>query len=75
MVEDMVTVLNWVSIIDALPEVGKKCLCYTKNGNYLLSSMYYPHDGRGVIVDYNTQKWNGSSRTTGTITHWSYLEE
>ena len=70
----MVTVLNWVSIIDALPEVDKKCLCYTKNGNYFVSNMYHPHDGYGNITDYGRREWKGSSKTTESITHWTYLE-
>lgn len=55
-----------------LPEVGKKCLCMTTNNSFFISETYYPHNGRGVITNYN-RCWKGSSKATDTITKWAYL--
>lgn len=71
----MITVLSWNNVNNALPEVDKACICYTTNHKYFISSMYHPHDGRGVITDYNRKCWKGSSKSTDTISHWAYLED
>lgn len=63
----MMTVLLWKDIGKMLPEVNKKCICMTSNGNYLISEMYIPKGG-------GDKRWKGSSKTVESIIKWSYLD-
>lgn len=62
----MMTVLLWQDIDKMLPDVNKKCLCMTSNGNYLISEMYTPKSRAD-------KRWKGSSKTTDSIVKWAYL--
>lgn len=63
----MMTVLLWKDITKSLPEVNKKCLCMTSNGNYLISEMYIPKST-------TKKRWKGSSKVTESIVKWSYID-
>jgi hypothetical protein len=62
------TVLLWKDIDKMLPEVNKKCICMTSNGNYFISEMYIPKSG-------GNKQWKGiRSKTVESIVKWSYLD-
>ena len=71
----MIVEFNFNNITEFLPDVGRKVLCKTSNGNYFISEMYLPHDGRGNVYEGRPAEWKGSSKATDTITHWAYLPD
>lgn len=62
---------DWINVNNALPDVDVKCLCVTKNGKIMVSSMYIPKDIYGKVL--GDKEWHGSSSTTSSITHWMYV--
>jgi hypothetical protein len=66
------TILLWKDVKKALPDINKKCICKTSNGNYLISEMYSPKDANGNSL--NVKRWKGSSKTVESIVKWSYLD-
>lgn len=71
----MLVEFDFNDIEKSLPDVGRKVLCLTTNGNWFISEMYLPHDGGGRIYEGRPPQWKGSSRTTNTIVKWAYLPE
>lgn len=72
---DMIVEFNFNNITESLPDVGRKVLCKTSNGNYFISEMYLPHDGRGNVYEGRPAEWKGSSKATDTIIMWAYLPD
>lgn len=68
----MISILIWKDVKKELPDVNTKCLCFTSNGKYILSEMYYPKDSNGKQIN-DTKEWKGSSKTTDSIIKWAYL--
>lgn len=71
----MIVEFNFNNITEFLPDVGRKVLCKTSNGNYFISEMYLPHDGRGNVYEGRPAEWKGSSKATDTIIMWAYLPD
>ena len=69
----MMSVLLWKDVKKELPEVNKKCLCMTSNGNFLISEMQQSKDSNNNSLG-DKKRWKGSSRATESITKWSYLD-
>lgn len=63
----------WISVEDRLPDVGVKVFTKTKNGNYILTSMYIPADCKGNVL--GPKEWRGSGAFKGSITHWMPIPE
>lgn len=71
----MIVEFNFNNITEFLPDVGRRVLCKTSNGNYFISEMYLPHDGRGNVYEGRPAEWKGSSKATDTIIMWAYLPD
>lgn len=71
----MIVEFNFNNITEFLPDVGRKVLCKTSNGNYFISEMYLPHNGRGNVYEGRPAEWKGSSKATDTIIMWAYLPD
>ena len=59
---------DWIKVEDKLPDVSEKVLVATKNGNYIVTSMYIPKDSYSKIL--GDKEWRGNSSVKDSITHW-----
>lgn len=59
---------QWISVKDALPDVGISVLVLTSNGKVSMSKRYQPKDCRGN--DVGIIRWKGSSTFENSIVAW-----
>ena len=59
---------DWIKVDDRLPKVDEYVLCATKNGKYMINSMYIPKDCYGKVL--GPKEWRGSSSVKDSITYW-----
>lgn len=57
---------DWIKVTDKLPEKDEYVLCATKNGKYLINSVY--EDCYGKVL--GSKEWRGTTSIKESITHW-----
>ena len=67
LINNGVTVQEWISVKDRLPEAGTKALCYLKRGEYWTA----------VWDDCGDDLWSDGEAwcSNGEVTHWMPLPE